>query len=158
MLKRARAAAQAYERRCEIRWADLRESIGDLLEGDRPDLVISGYAIHHLPHERKRELYGELFQLLQPGGGFVNLEHVASATPALEGLFEKLYIDFISAMSNRPRPNVEAEFHGRMDKNDNILLDVNTQLEWLRATGFEEVDCYFKWLELAVFGGVRPRP
>ena len=34
-------------------------------------------------------------------------------------------------------------------------LDVQTQLEWLVDIGFADVDCYWKWLELALFGGVR---
>ena len=38
----------------------------------------------------------------------------------------------------------------------NNLLDVQTQLEWLRAIGFEDVDCYRKWLELALLIGYGP--
>ena len=30
------------------------------------------------------------------------------------------------------------------------------QVGWLREIGYDQADCYFKWLELAVFGGVRP--
>jgi hypothetical protein len=32
----------------------------------------------------------------------------------------------------------------------NRLLDVKTQLGWLRALGFDDVDCYCKWLEIAL--------
>jgi len=37
----------------------------------------------------------------------------------------------------------------------NKLLDLHTQLEWLRAIGFEDVDCHWKWRELALFAGIR---
>src|SRR5262245_25000929 len=35
------------------------------------------------------------------------------------------------------------------------LALVEPQLQWLREIGFEEVDCHWKWLELALFGGVK---
>jgi tRNA (cmo5U34)-methyltransferase len=32
---------------------------------------------------------------------------------------------------------------------------VEDQCRWLRDIGFAEVDCFWKYFELAVFGGVR---
>lgn len=103
------------------------------------DAVVSSFAIHHLEHERKRVLYGEVFDLLEPGGVFANFEHVASASDCL-------HLAFFAAIDEP----IENE-----DPSDR-LLDVETQLGWLREIGFNDVDCYWKWLEMALLIGVKP--
>lgn len=155
MLRRAHEAMSPFSGRFEIRRGDLSDSLPGHV-GDGPfDLIVSGYAIHHLRSARKRSLYREVFDLLAPGGLFVNVEHVASATPELEAVHDEAYIDHIIAVTGRDKDEVQSEYHGRPDKADNILEPVEAQLGWLRDAGFEHADCYFKWLELAVFGGVR---
>lgn len=133
-----------------------------LVRVDAPfDVVVSGYAIHHLPDERKRDLYGEILSLLAPGGLFLNVEHVASRTLWIETIADDLMIDSLHAFHARQgtpkdRAQVADEFVHRPDKAANILAPVEIQCEWLRACGFADVDCYFKVFELAVFGGRRP--
>jgi tRNA (cmo5U34)-methyltransferase len=103
------------------------------------DVVVSSFAIHHLEHERKRSLYGEVFGLLEPGGVFANLEHVASPS-------RRAHLAFFAAIGEP----LEHE-----DPSDR-LLGVEPQLGWLRGFGFEDVDCYWKWREMALLVGVKP--
>jgi SAM-dependent methyltransferase len=125
------------------------------------DAVISGYSIHHQPDGRKRELYAEIFDLLKPGGVFLNMEHVSSPTPWIEKVSDDLLVDTIYGYAkarglDKTREQVAEEFHSRPDKIANILESVETQCQWLRAIGYQHVDCFIKIFELAVFGGMRP--
>lgn len=129
------------------------------VQSHRPfDIIVSGFAIHHLGDERKRELYGEIFDLLGPGGVFLNLEHVASATKAGERLFDEFFIDHLHDFHRGDDPKARREhiagaYYQRPDKKENILAPVERQCQWLRDLGFADVDCFFKVFELAIFGG-----
>lgn len=105
------------------------------------DFIISGLAIHHLTHERKKQLYKEIFDILDSKGMFFNLDQVASASRSLHQKFLNL-VGWTK----------ESDDHAKR------LLDVETQLRWLSEIGFCDVDCYWKWLEVALLIGVKPYP
>ena len=104
------------------------------------DAIVSSFAIHHSPHARKRTLFAEIFARLNPDGLFCNLDHVASPTPALHERFLR-----------------EIDVAPGEEDPSNLLLDLETQLAWLREIGYADVDCFWKWRELALMAGRRPR-
>lgn len=120
--------------RAVIEKHDLDESISHL---GTFDAVVSGFAIHHLAHERKRTLFGEIVEVLTPGGVFANLEVVQCATPALH-----------------------AEFNRRIGREggdpEDVLAPVEPQLTWMREAGLEHVDCQWRWRGFALLTGSGP--
>jgi len=112
---------------------DLEEPLPDL---GKFDAVVSSFAIHHVDHDRKRDLYREVWGMLSVGGVFCNLEHVASAS-------DYGHARFLEAMGMTAAD----------EDPSNKLLDVHTQLEWLREIVYADVDCYWKWRELALLVG-----
>lgn len=123
----------AHDPRVAIDHHDLAAS---LPARDPFDAVVSGFAIHHLTHERKQSLFSELHRSLRPGGVFANLEVVQCASPTLQ-----------------------AEFHERIGRPggdpEDVLAEVEPQLEWMRAAGFHDVDCQWRWRGFALLVGRR---
>jgi SAM-dependent methyltransferase len=127
------------------------------IETGKPfDIIVSGFAIHHQPDERKRELYAEIHGLLGEGGLFLNLDQVRSATPSISKLFDSFFLDHMRRFQTHAGPEItmqEIEEAYYRDKKENIPAPVETQCRWLRDIGFRDVDCFFRTFELALFGG-----
>jgi ubiquinone/menaquinone biosynthesis C-methylase UbiE len=161
MLEKARSRLASFGARSSVVEADLSTPAWRSAASGPFDAVVSGYAIHHLSHPRKRSLYEEVFALLAPGGAFVNCEHVASPTPGVERLFNEMMGEHLwrrrrDAGEDVTLEQVVLEYTSRADGAANILAPVEEQCRWLREIGFADVDCYWKLFELAVFGGARP--
>ena len=122
------------------------------------DAVVSGMAVHHLSAARKRALFVEIYELLEPGAMFVNMDFVAIAGP-LAGLFdEQMVANAISAehAHHGARSDEQVEQELLADGDDDQPDTLQDQLQWLADAGFAQPEVHFKWAEATVFGGVRP--
>jgi SAM-dependent methyltransferase len=132
------------------------------IEGQGPfDLIVSGLAIHHLVDQRKRELYQELFDLLAPGGLFLNLEHVALGSEWAREAYDELFVDSLWTQHRRrggekSREVLAEDWKHRLGKAKDIPAAVELQCRWLQEVGFIDVDCFLKVFGLALFGGRKP--
>jgi ubiquinone/menaquinone biosynthesis C-methylase UbiE len=125
------------------------------------DVVVSGFSIHHQPDARKKEVYQEIYDSLSPAGMFINMEHVQPASDLCAEQFLNHLVDNLNEMEKtkdapRTRTQIKEGMINNEDSQANILAPVDRQCDWLTEIGFEEVDCFFRAWELAVFGGVKP--
>ncbi|MGH7987156.1 MAG: class I SAM-dependent methyltransferase [Candidatus Binataceae bacterium] len=163
MIELARSHLAQYGERVRLMHRDMAVASWCEGMGTGFDAAVSALAIHHLTDERKRALCAELFALLAPGGIFLNDEAVA-APPALKERFDALALREIQSQERalrgltRPLEEIRAELNERLRAatRHSHIAAVEPQLEWLRAAGFEAVDCYWRFLSLAIFGGIKP--
>jgi SAM-dependent methyltransferase len=134
MLERARERF-AGTPNVRVEHADLGHPLPEI--GGRVDLTISGFAIHHLEHDRKRSLFSEIRRSLTPGGLFVNLEVVASGSAAR-------HREFLNAIGRRE------------DDPEDRLATVEDQCAWMRDGGLVDVDCLWRWRGFALLVGMAP--
>jgi tRNA (cmo5U34)-methyltransferase len=164
MLTIARERLTKYGARVRLCLADLADAAWRHAAGDSFEAVVSALAIHHLSDARKRALYREVYELLRPGGVFLNNDIVATP-PALKTQFEELALlaiqeqDRLKRGKARPLEEIRAEMRAQLQaagpQHHSQIASLGDQMEWLRETNFKSVDCYWKYLELSIFGGTR---
>jgi tRNA (cmo5U34)-methyltransferase len=148
MLSRARERFAGSLARVEIRAADyLRDPLGGPF-----DAVVSALSIHHLPDAGKRAVFRRAWAALRPGGRFVDADNVLAPTPVLAGRDRALWIERVRGSGIAGGDLAAALRRTRLD----VLAPLDPQLSWLRRAGYVDVDCGYKWLHFAVFGGRRP--
>lgn len=113
------------------------------------DLVISGLAIHHLDGARKQQLFKRVFQTMNPGGIFLNRDIVLGATKNLTQQYETLWRQYMRSQGE----DDEKYFAAYLEEDQ--PSSVEDQIQWLKAAGFEDVGCHWRYLNFAIFGGFK---
>ncbi len=116
------------------------------------DAVVSALSIHHLADAQKAGLFARVFASLVPGGRFVNADQVLGPTPRLEQHYQDTWL-----RQARERAVSAADLSAALERmREDRTAPLADQLAWLRAAGFDDVDCFYKHYRFAVFGGRKP--
>jgi len=115
------------------------------------DIIISGLAIHHLEDADKAKLYKNIFQALNDGGLFINADQVAGKNVLFDSLYKYYWRETVSHSGLDHEALVQAFERTKLDK----LAPLAMQLKMLEKAGFNEVDCIYKNMNFAVFGGFK---
>ena len=115
------------------------------------DLIISALAIHHLDDHQKAALYKRIYKALNDGGLFINADQVAGRSLQFDSLYKFLWREKVSHSGLHHDDIVGAFERTKLDK----FATLEDQLIWLKDAGFADVDCIYKNLNFAVFGGYK---
>jgi len=116
------------------------------------DAVVSALAIHHLSDDDKRRLYARIFNVLSPGGIFINVEQVFGLSRRLQNFFEVVQLDRSRALGSS-----EAEIQGAIERmSHDKCAPVADQISWLDQIGFKDTECFYRSFRFGVFGGWKP--
>ncbi len=97
------------------------QRLQDPLPDGRYSLVVSALALHHLTSDEKRDLFGRIAGVLDPGGRFILADVIAVANPVVP----------LTRGYDKPDP-------------------LHEQLRWLEAAGFTGVTVAWEQQDLAV--------
>ncbi len=116
------------------------------------DAIISAFSLHYLNEDEKKALLSKCRDALKPGGIFIDAEAVISPSAKVYQLYMEKWKDF-----QRSNGFSEDEIGAHMLKfvRDVKPLTVERQVCLMREAGFIDVECYFKYLNWAVFGGYK---
>jgi len=134
----------------------------DLARGEWPDgipasvaAVISSLCVHHLPDDRKQQLFGEIFTRLAPGGWYLNFDPVSAEDPVVEAAWLRA-ADRRDPGAAQKRANRTPQQQAHYENHIRYIIPLAPQIGFLRAVGFEAVDVYWKELDYVIYGGRRP--
>jgi len=161
-----------FGRRVQLIQADLRDQSWLKSVPREINVVVSATALHWLSPEQLSRLYDQLGQVLRPGGIFLNADHACSSNSFIQAGWKKH-----REQMQREQQNSEADdWEGFWDGYGRVLkIDVKEfrrkltepwegseeglPLEWhfekLKASGFQAVDCFWRYNCDAIYGGIR---
>jgi tRNA (cmo5U34)-methyltransferase len=126
------------------------------------DAVVSAQALtRFMSPARRKSLYKEIFNIVTPGGCFINADDVCAPTPALRKRYNAALNQWLEGYIQEASGDTPQFLKYREDspvKDSELCSDgvLDQELSWLREAGFEDVDCFWKFGMMTIYGGFRP--
>lgn len=117
------------------------------------DAIVSAFSLHFLSSGEKEGLFKRCLIALKPGGMLITSEAVLSPSRRVYQVYMDKWKDF--QLSNGFSEEEVGEQMLRFIR-DVKPLTVDGQMEMMASAGFYDVECYFKYMNWAVFCGYKP--
>ncbi len=113
------------------------------------DVIVSALSIHHLADNCKATLFQRIYDALPTGGLFINADQVLGATSVIETVYRRTWI---SEVKNCGVSDTDLKAALERMKEDKMST-LEMQLDWLKKSGFDTVNCWYKNYSFTVFSG-----
>ncbi|HEV8538003.1 MAG TPA: class I SAM-dependent methyltransferase, partial [Bacteroidota bacterium] len=113
--------------------------------------VVACIALHHLRTlEKKKQVYTNIFNALPPDGIFLNGDATMSSDPKLREGTYSLWSEF---MKSTGMSDEEVSKHFRNWSEEDTYFSLAEELSALGGVGFRNVECFWKYGPMTVYGG-----
>jgi len=105
-----------------------------------------------LEDKEKYELFGNVYKLLRKRGIFINIDQIRGETPYLRDLYWNHWLKQVRA-AGFSEERIKESIGRRIPYDKDALLE--DQLQWLKSSGFGNVDCVYKNFFVGVFLAIK---
>jgi len=141
---------------------------------EKPNVITSMSAIHHLSNMNKKQLYSNCYNILKEDGWFFNIDemktihryayekslyywiyHVENQKNLISNDEMDFYFKWMDQYENWKTRNVD-NIHLPKKEGDDLHESFLLQLNWLKEIGFKETDVFSKHFLWCLIGGKKP--
>ena len=116
------------------------------------NLTLAVLTLQFIPIEYRARIMQKIYDWLLPGGAFILVEKLLLESALVDDLMVKSYYGLKSAQGY-----TEAQIERKRLSLEGVLVPMteNGNVSMLRAAGFRQVDCFWRWMQFAAWVAVK---
>jgi tRNA (cmo5U34)-methyltransferase len=138
------------------KYENISYSTGDFSSyefNEKYDVIVSSLALHHLAADNDKKIfYTKIYNALNENGVFYNADVVLGSNDYNQDVYMKKWKEYMN--KTVPAEEIDKKWIPKYYEEDRPARLIS-QLEWLKETGFRDIDIIWKYYDFAVYGGCR---
>jgi ubiquinone/menaquinone biosynthesis C-methylase UbiE len=115
------------------------------------DLICSALSIHHLENTDKLKLYNHIYNTLDKGGCFINLDQFVGTSEEINSLYNEWWSDYIDSSGIKPEEKSAWIERRKLDRENTI----QETMELLKESGFKHIECIYNFMKFGVIMAIK---
>lgn len=115
------------------------------------DLLCSALSIHHLDNKDKTKLYKAIFETLEKGGCFINLDQFIASQVEINTLYDEWWYAYINTSGISAQDKSAWIERRKLDKENTI----QETIALLKGSGFKNAECIYQFMKFGVIMAIK---